>query len=48
MGSKIRQLLINKGLTILFEENKYDKELTFTGPADNEILTAWDNRGSVN
>ena len=44
MGSKVNNFLINAGLKIIFEENMFDKELTFNGPADTQILTSWENR----
>lgn len=44
MGSKIKEFLLSKGLQIISEKNIADRELTFNGPADKEILTAWENR----
>lgn len=44
MGGKIRDYLIKSGLNIIHEENKSDKELTFCGPAEPQIVEAWKNR----
>jgi SAM-dependent methyltransferase len=44
MGSKIRDNLLSSGLSIIHDENKYDRELTFNGPAEPQILQAWENR----
>ena len=44
MGWKVKKFLIDSGLSIIHEENKYDKELTFMGPAEPKILEAWENR----
>ena len=44
MGRKVKKFLIDGGLSIVHEENKYDKELTFMGPAEPKILEAWENR----
>lgn len=44
MGGKLRQFIKNEGLTITHEENKFDKELSFSGPADPIIYSAWNNR----
>jgi hypothetical protein len=44
MGVKIKSFLTDCGLSIIHEENKYDRELTFNGPAEPEILKAWENR----
>ena len=44
MGSKIKDFLINCGLSIVHEENKFDSELTFNGPAEPQILKAWECR----
>lgn len=44
MGSRVKEFLVNKGLKIILEKNKTDKELAFNGPADKQIVTAWENR----
>ena len=44
MGSKIKDFLINEKMTIIIDENLYDRELAFNGPADKQILVAWENR----
>ncbi|WP_247235289.1 class I SAM-dependent methyltransferase [Telluribacter sp. SYSU D00476] len=44
MGGKVRQILLQEGVTIELDENKEDEELVFNGPADKQILTAWENR----
>ena len=44
MGSKLTRLLTDEKLSILLDENKSDKELSFNGPADRQILTSWENR----
>jgi SAM-dependent methyltransferase len=44
MGRKLKGFMINAGLKIEFEEIKRDRELAFNGPADEEILTAWETR----
>jgi ubiquinone/menaquinone biosynthesis C-methylase UbiE len=44
MGSKIHDIILSCGLSILHEENKYDRELTFNGPAEPQILQAWEAR----
>ena len=38
MGMKIKDLMIDSGLSIIYEENVYDKELVFDGPAEQKIL----------
>src|SRR5450432_2983362 len=44
MGSKLTKLLADEKLSIIIDENKFDKELSFNGPADEQILKAWENR----
>jgi SAM-dependent methyltransferase len=44
MGNRVKAFLVNKGLEIISEENKTDKELTFNGSADKAISIAWENR----
>jgi hypothetical protein len=44
MGGKLKELMINAGLIIEFEEVKKDRELAFDRPADKEIITAWEKR----
>lgn len=44
MGSKIKDFLISMNLSILNSDNRWDVELSFNGPADQEVLQAWANR----
>jgi hypothetical protein len=44
MGGKLRDYIIQLGLTVVHEENKPDRELTFSGPPEPQILRAWENR----
>ena len=44
MGRKIRELLVNEGLTITYEDNIDDAELTFNGSAETVIISAWESR----
>ena len=44
MGFKIKDYVINSGLSIVHEENEFDQELTFNGPAEPGILKAWEDR----
>ena len=44
MGSNLTNLLSDEKLSIIIDENKYDKELSFNGPANEQILKAWENR----
>jgi SAM-dependent methyltransferase len=44
MGSKLEAFVQECGLEILHNKNTYDPELTFNGPADNPVLTSWENR----
>jgi hypothetical protein len=44
MGGKLKDLMINLGLTIEFETIKKDQELSFVRPAAEEIITAWEKR----
>jgi 2-polyprenyl-3-methyl-5-hydroxy-6-metoxy-1,4-benzoquinol methylase len=44
MGSKIKDLILECGFMIIHEENMFDKELTFNGPAEKRIIRSWDNR----
>jgi SAM-dependent methyltransferase len=44
MGSKLRDFITGNKLSIIYEENKYDIELTLNGAANKEILFAWDCR----
>jgi SAM-dependent methyltransferase len=44
MGSKLTKLLADEKLSIIIAENKFDKELCFKGPADDQILKAWEHR----
>lgn len=44
MGSKLKNIIKKCGLSIIHDENKYDLELTFNGPANSDILLAWESR----
>jgi ubiquinone/menaquinone biosynthesis C-methylase UbiE len=44
MGSKLTKFLTKEKLSIIINEKKRDKELSFNGPADEQILKAWENR----
>jgi ubiquinone/menaquinone biosynthesis C-methylase UbiE len=44
MGSKIKNYLLQENLSIISTESMYDRELTFSGPADQQILSAWEDR----
>ena len=44
MGSKIEDYFLGENLSILNNESIYDIELSFNGPADQQILQAWENR----
>ncbi|OKS86727.1 class I SAM-dependent methyltransferase [Mucilaginibacter polytrichastri] len=44
MGSKLRNYLVDCGLTVIFEQNVKDPELAFNGLADNRVVLAWQNR----
>ncbi|MEZ5198702.1 MAG: class I SAM-dependent methyltransferase [Bacteroidales bacterium] len=44
MGAKLNDFVKTCGLKIVFEENKYDRELTFDGPVEPQILKAWEKR----
>ncbi len=44
MGSKLRKLLADEKLSIVVDESRSDKELSFNGPAEEQILKAWGNR----
>ncbi|MGH1364797.1 MAG: class I SAM-dependent methyltransferase [Calditrichia bacterium] len=44
MGGKLKSFLVKEGLTIIHEENKFDKEFTFVGPAEPGIYSAWRDR----
>lgn len=44
MGSKVKDIVVNEGLSITHEENMSDKELSFNGPADEQIVLAWETR----
>ena len=46
MGSKLTKLLVDEKLSILVNESRFDKELSFNGAADEQILKAWENRFS--
>ena len=44
MGSKLTKLFAEEKLSIIADENRFDKELSFGGPADEQIVKAWENR----
>jgi ubiquinone/menaquinone biosynthesis C-methylase UbiE len=44
MGNKLSSFLTNSGLKITHESDMDDPELTFKGPADPEIISAWKAR----
>jgi ubiquinone/menaquinone biosynthesis C-methylase UbiE len=44
MGSKLNEIVLSCGLTIIHEEDMDDPELTFNGAAEPEILKAWNSR----
>ena len=44
MGKQVKQMMIDCGLSIIHEEEKTDRELNFIGPAEAEILKAWETR----
>lgn len=44
MACKVKNYLIDCRLSIIHEENRFDKELTFNRPAESKILKAWENR----
>lgn len=44
MGSKLKNYLTSCGLSIVHEENKFDQELSFNGPAKPEVLKSWESR----
>jgi trans-aconitate methyltransferase len=44
MGSKLRSLMERQGLTILEERRLDDRELSFQGRAEPEVLQAWRDR----
>ena len=41
MGKKLKGYLINLGLSVFHEEERGDPELSFKGPASEEILRSW-------
>jgi hypothetical protein len=44
MGSSLKDFITNLGLSIIHEEDKLDRELTFNGPAEPEIRKSWEYR----
>ena len=44
MGSKLKNILQNKNLQIVHETSIEDKELSFNGPAEPQIIEAWKTR----
>ncbi len=44
MGRKLEPFLAAAGCQIKFEANKTDQELAFSGPADQAVIEAWENR----
>ena len=44
MGSKLKDFLLDCEFNIIFEDNIFDRELTFDGPAEPPIIKSWENR----
>jgi len=44
MGAKVKDAILDCGLSIIHEESIPDPELAFNGPAESQILKAWDKR----
>jgi len=44
MGSRIKDIVTDHGLSIIHEEDKIDRELAFNGPAEPEIRKSWEYR----
>ena len=44
MGSRLKGLLTGSGLSIIHEENRSDRELSFNGPGDTDVLFSWECR----
>jgi SAM-dependent methyltransferase len=44
MGVKLKDYVHSCGLSIIYEEDMSDRELTFNGPAEAEILKSWESR----
>jgi hypothetical protein len=41
MGSKLRSFMLGSGLTVIHEQNQFDQELNFNGPASAEVMKSW-------
>lgn len=44
MGEKLKEFVNKCGLSIIHEEDMFDRELTFNGPAEPKILRSWASR----
>ncbi len=44
MGGKLRGFVKNCGLSIIHEEDIFDSELAFEGPAEPGITKSWESR----
>lgn len=44
MGGRLKDVMIKLELSIELEAIEEDRELAFDGPAEEEIITAWENR----
>jgi SAM-dependent methyltransferase len=44
MGYQLKNFILESGLTIIHEEDKFDRELSFVGPAEQTIFKAWEAR----
>ena len=44
MGSKLYKHLVYNDLTVIFNQDMNDPELAFNGPADDQVICAWQNR----
>ena len=44
MGGKLKDFVHKCGLSIIYEKDMFDSELTFTGPAEPRILKSWESR----
>lgn len=44
MGNKLKDIIFSCGLSIIHEEDLYDSELAFNGPAEPQIVKSWESR----
>jgi len=44
MGHKLKDFIFSCGLSIIHEEDLYDPELAFNGPAEPQIVKSWESR----